>query len=150
MACGMHVPNLFHHVGHGLIITTNHDSGRAKTNFLKQHQWQEGHFCHLSCRRGQPGIASDDFAVPFRTRHADAIPEGFGFDGVYRQHHYQQHPIGRFGRKASKIGHHIEKAEELAHRTERQDARNTRHKKECAMGIFRIALAILLSDPKPQ
>ena len=42
----------------------------------------------------------------------------------------QQVSVRRFGRKASKMGHHIEKAEELAHRAERQDARNKRHKKK--------------------
>lgn len=42
----------------------------------------------------------------------------------------QQVSVRQFGRKASKMGHHIEKAEELAHRAERQDARNKRHKKK--------------------
>lgn len=56
-------------------------------------------------------------------------PQASVLDGVHHQHH-QQYQIRQFGRKASKMGHHIEKAEELAHRAERQDARNKRHKKK--------------------
>ena len=60
-------------------------------------------------------------ASPSSLGHADTPPPS-----VVHQHHQ----IRQFGRKASKMGHHIEKAEELAHRAERQDARAKRNKKK--------------------
>ena len=118
------IPNLFHHVGHGLIITMMPGVLKLTSSSSTNGRRAISVFSHaaVASQASPPTISlspfGQDMLTPSQKRR--------------RQHHYQQHPIGRFGRKASKIGHHIEKAEELAHRTERQDARNTRHKKECA------------------
>ena len=68
--------------------------------------------------------------VGHQTSSVAASPSSLGHAGDDTPPPSVHHQIRQFGRKASKMGHHIEKAEELAHRAERQDARAKRNKKK--------------------